>query len=180
MGWMTDGLINVVTRYDEFCHIAEQLAWIEIGEQHENQHSYPLGITLDMYEFPQEYIQSNIAVAYVRACLSGMAFCEEWDRNFWDIPHTERKQYLTKGRWLYEPYAIVGDARFVERDWNYLIGEIEFFACEKGNSVPKWRRYTNRFENAEVLELGGAYQGDYIYLAVEQNLMLVVSCGFWD
>ncbi len=180
MGWMTDGLKNVVTSYDAFCHIAERLAWIETEEQHENRGSYPLGIFLDMYEFPQGYIQGNIAYAYVRACLSGMAFCEEWDRDFWDIPLDERKQCLTKGRWLYESYAIVKDARFIERDWNYLIREIELFSHEKGISKSDRRRYTDRFENAEVLELGGAYQSDYIYLAVERNRMLMVSCGFWD
>ena len=181
MQWMSDELKNVVKYYDKFYYVAERLEWIDIEEQHENWFkTYPLGIQLDMYEFPRGYIQDNIACAYVRACLSDMAFYEEWDRNFWDIPQSDRKYCLTEGRTVYASYVTFRDVRFIEREWSYLVREIEFFAGKNGVSASEQRRYTERFENAEVLELGGYYGGDSTYLAIKQNLMLVVSCGFWD
>lgn len=180
MQQILEELKSIVKDYDKFCYIAERLAWIDIEEQHERYGTYPLGIILDMYEFPQGYIQDNFVCAYVRACLSGMAFCEEWDRNFWDIPQAERRHCLTKGRMLYEPYATIENIRFIERDWNYLAGEIGYFAREDDVSMMGQIKYMDRFENAEVLELGGDYASDYMYLAIKQNLMLVVSCGYWD
>lgn len=33
---------------------------------------------------------------------------------------------------------------------------------------------------AEGIELGGCYPGDYVYLAIKGDVMLIVSCGCWD
>lgn len=181
MQGMLNELKDVVKYYDKFSHVAENLVWVDIEEQHEYWfRTYPLGIALDMYTFPDKYISNDIASAYVRACLSGMAFYEEWDRNFWDISQAERVQCLTKGRTMYASYAIVRDVRMIEREWDYLVREIEFFAGRNGIPVSEQRKCLERFENADVIEIGGRYSGDYEYLAVKQDHMLWVSCGCWD
>ncbi|MDE6053871.1 MAG: hypothetical protein K2G55_08935 [Lachnospiraceae bacterium] len=177
--------INTVMDYDGFCRVAKDLDWIDVNVQHEDwyhtySHHYPLGICLDLFTFPVEYIQNHLPEAYVRAVLSGMAIYEEWDADFWDIPKSQRIDCLTQGRRLYESYAIPREVRLILRDWQYLTGEMGFFA--DSNKVPavKQREILDRFNNAMVIEIGGDYSGDYQYLAVQEDLLMMVSCGIWD
>lgn len=175
-----DLLKKVVSDYNVFCSIAENLEWIKIKEAHENWfRTYPLGIFVDAYEFPEGYVQSNIADAYVRTILSEMAFSEGWDKDFWDIPQEERKRCLTEGILLYKPYAVIQEVRFIERSWEYLAQEIEYFATKNKISVLEQKKYIDKFQGAKVIEIGGWYN-DFIYMAMKQNLILIVFCGFWD
>jgi len=170
----------IVSDYDRFCCIAEKLEWIDIKEQYEDWHDCEFGICLDIFEFPEGYIQKNMLQAYVRTVLSGMAFYEEWEKDFWKISESERKECLTKGRALYEAYAIPKEVRFIRRDWQYFVKEIEFFANRNQIPVSKQRAYINKFENAEVIEIGGCYSSDYEYLVMKDNLISIASCGIWD
>ena len=181
---LTDSIRNlrdVLSDYDVFCHAAEQIAWFVIEERHESfSGKQPLGIYLNGYEFPGEYMRKNRIEAYVRGVLSSIAFYEEWEKDFWNISLPERKYCLEKGRALYGSYAIPRDLRLVERDWNYLRKEIGFFAGEDAVLDSEWKQYLQRFENAEVIETGGWDSADYEYLAVKNDSMLLVSCGYWD
>ncbi|NDO47382.1 hypothetical protein [Clostridium sp. MD294] len=174
-------LKRVVSNYNEFCHFAERLEWIDIKEEHENWfRTYPLGIFIDTFEFPKGYLKNNIVSAYVRAIFSSIAFFEEWDKNFWNIPQLERKEILTKGQALYLPYAVVKELRFIKRDWKYIVKEIEYFSSRNKISALKQKKYIDKFENAKAIEIGGSYSDDFIYMAIKKNLMLIVSCGVWD
>lgn len=178
-------LKNTVMDYEGFCRVASKLEWLEVTVQHEDWYNtyvqhYPLGIYLDIFVFPDGCIQSDLPGCYVRAVLSSMAVYEEWDANFWEIPVSQRTVCLTQGRELYENYAVPKELRFIERDWDYLEKEIRFFA--DSNQVPesKQRDIFDRFCGAVVVEIGGAYSGDYEYLAIRENLLMLVSCGCWD
>ncbi len=174
-------LRGVVTDYDKFCHIAEQIAWIDIEERHEGfSEKQSLRIYLNGYEFPAEYVGKNRLQAYVRGVLSSIAFYEEWDKDYWKIPLAERRFCLEKGRELYRSYVTPRELRLVERDWKYLRKEIEIFAGAEDISFSEWQRYLQRFENAMVIEIGGWDAADYEYLAIKNDSMLLVSCGYWD
>lgn len=174
-------LKKVVSNYNEFCRFAEQLEWINIKEEHENWfRTYPLGIFIDAFEFPKGYLKNNIVSAYIRAVFSSIAFYEEWDKDFWNIPQLERKEILTRGQALYLPYVVVQELRFIERDWKYIVKEIEYFSSQNKISVSEQKKYIERFENAKVIEIGGSYSDDFIYMAIKKDLMLIVSCGVWD
>lgn len=175
-------LKEIMLDYDTFCHTAEKLEWLDIEEQHDNWfRSYPLGIQLDAYMFPRDYIiLHHIADVYTRAVLSSMAYYEEWEPKFWDMPRVERKRCLTEGKMLYKNYAVFRELRLVERNWDYLVNEIKYFAGENKVPVSEQKRYLDRFENAKVIELGGCYAGDFSYWAIKRNILLVVSCGCWD
>ena len=99
---------SVVSNYNVFCSIAENIEWIKIKETHKDWFKiYPLGIFVNDYEFPKGYIQNNIVSAYVRTVLCDIAFSEKWDKDFWNIQKKERKRYLTEGILLYKSYAIL-------------------------------------------------------------------------
>ncbi len=89
-------LKDVISDYDRFFSIAQQLEWIEIKEQHQDWyqdygHYYPFRIYVDIFEFPEEYVQNNIIQAYVRTVFASMAIYEEWeDKDFWN--HMTQKQ----------------------------------------------------------------------------------------
>ena len=108
-----------------------------------------------------------------------MAFSEGWDKDFWDIPQEERKRCLTEGILLYKPYAVIQEVRFIERSWEYLAQEIEYFATKNKISVLEQKKYIDKFQGAKVIEIGGWYN-DFIYMVMKQNLILIVFCGFWD
>jgi len=176
-------LEKIIQDYDAFSLSAERLKWLDIKEQHENWfRSYPLGILLDVFEFPQDYnILHHITDVYTRTVLSNMAYYEEWEGNFWDTTSwEERRNCLTKGEKLYKNYATFRELRLIERDWPYLVKEITYFANE--NKIPPrdQKKYLDQFENAKVIELGGAYIGDADYWAIKRNSLMIVSCGCWD
>lgn len=175
-----ESLRNVAGSYGAFCRAAERLPWFEIEEWHAYwRGAYPVGATLDAYRFPPGYLQENSVPAYVRGILSGIGFWEEWSRDFWDVPQAERARWLNLGRSLYESYAVVREIRFVKRDWAYLAGEIAHFGGE--NAADSQRKFDlQHLQGAEVLEIGGSGPGDFVYLAVKDSRMLLVSCGFWD
>lgn len=127
-------LMNTIMDYDRFCHVASDLEWIDVEMRHEDWylHRDPIGIYLDVFTFPDTYIRNHFPEAYVRAVLSSMAFYEEWDKDFWNIPKIQRIACLTQGRALYENYVIRRERRLLMRDWEYLEREIRFFADRNG------------------------------------------------
>ena len=177
-------LERIIRDYTVFSCIAERLEWFALEERHEDWYkpqAYPLGIQLDAFLFPENYIiLHHIEDVYARVILSTIAYYEEWPSSFWDIPQSERKYCLQKGRKLYESYSTFRDIRLIRRDWSYLTREIKYFADI--NKVPDSHQnhYLKRFENAKVIELGGAYIGDASYWAIKRNTLLSVSCGCWD
>lgn len=170
-------LKKAISDYKEFCNIAEKLDWIDVGVHHEDWWNVGvLGIYVDTFEFPKGYIESNLVEAYVRTVLSSMAIYEEWDKNYWDIPLSERRECLEKGQWLYESYAVFKEIRLKQRDWNYLANEVRNYADENGIAVSKQEQYIDIIRNSFAIELSG----DFEYLAIKNNLMLIVTCGCWD
>ncbi len=173
-------LKNIVSNYDAFCLVAKNIEWISIKPHYDDWFYCALGMYLYTFEFPQEYIQNHPQQAYVRALFSRIAFDEEWDNDFWNIPQTERTFYLEKGSAFYKSYAIPRELRLIKRDWNYLANEMKDFA--QINKIPfsKQKPYIEQFEHAAVIEIGGVYHGDSEYLAIKDNHMLMVNCGCWD
>ena len=178
-------LRSTVMDYDGFCRVAVEMEWIDVEVQHEDwyhayAHRFPLGIYLDVFAFPEGYLQSHLPESYVRAVLSSMAIYEEWDEDFWNISKAQRILCLTQGKELYKNYAIPREMRLIEYNWEYLEKEIRFFASS--NQVPeiKQNEIFERFSGAAVIEIGGDYSGDYEYLAVKDDLLMLVSCGCWD
>ncbi|MDE6219249.1 MAG: hypothetical protein K2G51_02255 [Lachnospiraceae bacterium] len=178
-------LESTVMDYDGFCRIAEELEWIDVEVQHEDwyhgyAHDYPLGIYLDVFTFPEGYIQHHLPESYVRAVLSSMAIYEEWDEDFWNIPKSQRIVCLTRGKELYKNYAIPRELRLIEWDWEYLVKEIQFFADSDQVPELKQKEIFDRFSDAAVIEIGGCDSGDHEYLAIKDDLLMLVSCGCWD
>ena len=189
-------LESVVSNYDSFCDAAKQLERLDINVWHDDYgNNNPLGVHFNAIEFPEEYIiLYHIADAYVRAILSDTAFykrwyrvfyqvysCKDWNRDFWNIPHNERKKYLIEGRTLYEGLATMKEPLFIMRDWDYLESTIKFFAgVDNITTISKYSKYLNQFENAKIVEIDGC-KGDYdVYLAMKRNSMLLVTCGCWQ
>ena len=177
-------LKKVMLNYDIFSCIAKNLEWLDIEEQYEDWYqTYPLGIQLEIFKFPQDYIiLHHIEDVYVRVNLSTIAHYEEWESNFWKISPKERNQCLKeKGMlYLYENYATFKELRLVRRNWAYLANEIQYFAGKNKISISYQKQYLDLFENAKVIELGGCYKGDASYWAIKRNILLAVSCGCWD
>lgn len=189
-------LESIVSNYDSFCDVAEQLEWLDIHVWHDDYgNNNPFGVHFNAIEFPEEYlIIYSIADAYVLAILSDTAFykkwysffydvypCKGWNRDFWDIPCDQRKNYLIEGRTLYEGLATMKEPLFIMRDWAYLASEIKFFAgVDNITTISKYAKYLNQFENAKVIEIDGCKRVYDVYLAMKRNRMLLVTCGYWQ
>ena len=68
---------------------------------------------------------------------------------------------------------------FIERDWKYLAQKIEYFATLNKIPISKQKQYMDKLQGARVMEIG-AYYNDVLYIAIKQDFVLVVFCGFWD
>ncbi len=174
-------LKDLITNYEKFCHVAVGLEWIKIEAEYNDWFKvYPMGINIGIFGFPEGYVQNNFANAYVRAVLSGIAFYEEWDKDFFDIPQSGRKKCLDSGGKLYEEYAIPSELRFIKRDWEYLAKEIRFFAGLNKIPLKEQENIISKIQGAEVIETGGSYYADYEYVAVKGDTVIMVCCGLWD
>ena len=101
-------LKSVTQNYDAFSCAAEKLEWLDIEEQHEDWwcRSGPIGIQLDAFKFPEDYIiLHHITDVYARVVLSTMAYYEGWGPRFWEIPQAERRQCLEQGTLRSRPYS---------------------------------------------------------------------------
>lgn len=181
MRTLEEALDGAASDYGRFCRAALDLEWISLPERHEEwRQKYPTGVFLDFYDFPRGYLKDHFPEAYARMILARMAVWEEWPADFWCIPREERQRYLDQGRELYEGYAIVREQRMIDRDWEYLKGEIAAFS-EGGAASRVWREACFAdFAPARVLELGGSWSGDWVYLAVDRSRVLLADCGIWD
>lgn len=176
---MENLLRETASDYRAFCEAAETLVWGAAEERHDVFRTGALGIILDCLEFPPGYVEENLVSAYARTVLSGMAWAEEWDRDFWDIPRRERRRCLTEGADLYRGYAVAREVRLIRRSWEHLAGEMEFFAQDHWRELNE-RGYPDRMAGGAVVEIGGSYSMDYVYFAVKEDRTLLVSCGCWD
>lgn len=174
---LSEALRAAASDYESFCAVAEGLAWVDVREWHSTVQNRALGAALDMLEFPSGYLGEHLAEGYVRTLLSGMAFSEEWERDFWNIPRAERKRCLTLGRQMYEGYAVVRELRLASRTWDHLARELAFFASDSQKELEK---YFDRMAGGTVVEIGGSYYDDYVYFSVKGESGLLVSCGIWD
>ena len=174
---LADALRAAVSDYAGFRAIAEGLAWVDVREWHSSFQSRALGAALDMLEFPPGYLGAHLAEGYVRALLSGMAFSEEWEPGFWNIPRRERERCLTLGRQMYEQYAIVRELRLASRTWGHLARELAFFTPDNQQELAE---YLDCMAGGAVVEIGGSYYNDYVYFAVKGDRGLLASCGVWD
>lgn len=172
---------GVMSDYEKFREIAQELDWFHIEGRHEYFSArYPLGLYLDAYEFPEGYVRENMAQAYVRGVMSSIGFYEEWNDDFWRMPLGERRKCLEQGKELYKSYAIPKELRMTGRDWRYLMREMEYFAGTDNVAFAEWKEYLRGYENALVIEIGGYCAGDYEYAAIKNDNILLVSCGVWD
>ncbi len=176
-------LNELIGDYDRFAQIAMEIPWFPVEEHHDNwSRSYPVGIYVDMICFPKGYVEANFSEAFVRAALSAIAFGEEWDKDFWDIPSEERKKclYSEHSENCYGSYINFKDMRLQAHTEEHLRKEVNWFAGENGVSLGEQEKYLAYAKDAIILELGGYYSGDYTYLVVKEDTILLIDCGIWD
>lgn len=174
-------LTEIVNNYATFFNVAVSMVWIEIKEKHEDWcRNYPIGIIMDLYCFPKGYIEQHFKESFVRSILSDIAFYEGWENDSFNVNEKERNEYLTNGKKLYESYMTFKELRLKNVTPDYLKKEIQFFAKSNGISVSEQKFYYPYIDNAVIIELGGMYSGDYVYIAIKQESMLFVNCGIWD
>lgn len=174
-------LTEIVNNYSTFFNVAVSMEWIETKEKHEDWfRNYPTGILMDLHCFPEGYIEQHFKECFVRCILSDIAFYEEWEKDFFPVDEKERSEYLTKGKKLYESYMTFKELRLQIVTSDDLKKEIQFFAKSNEISVLEQKFYYPYIDDAVIIELGGMYSGDYVYIAIKPESMLFVNCGIWD
>lgn len=177
-------LNELIGNYDKFAQIAVEIPWFPVEEMHEDwqkPRTY-LGFIVDLVHFPKGYVEQNFKEAYVRAALCSIIHSEEWERDCFAISREERRKCFCNERFgkLYGEYVNFRETRLLIRDEEYLRKEINFFAGENGFSLDEQGKYLSYARNAVIVELGGCYSGDYVYLVVKEDSIMLISCGVWD
>lgn len=178
-------LSGFLNSYEAYKERAIKLEWIEVKEEHVDwSKKYPLGIMIDVLQFPKDYVGNNFTDAYVRGILSSMAYFEEWDANFWNMKEGERRKVFhiceQHKSDVYRTYFELRELRLKSITSEFLIGELEYFSKENGATEGEIHKYSEMIRNAICIELGGCYAGDYNYLAVWNDVLIFINCGVWD
>lgn len=176
-------LNSIIGNYEKFAQIAMEIPWFSVEEQHEDWFkTYPLGIYMDLVHFPKGYVKAHFPEAYVRTALCTIAAAEEWDKDFFDISMEERKKCLCgeRSEMLYGGYVNFSEVRLQICTEEHLRKEVNWFAGRNGISIEEQEKYLAYAKDATILELGGCYGGDYTYLVVKGDTLLLIDCGIWD
>lgn len=177
-------LNELIGNYNKFAQIAVEIPWFLVEEVHadwQKPRTY-LGFTVDLVHFPKGYVEQNFKEAYVRAALCSVIHSEEWERDCFNISREERMKCFCAehSEEMYSEYVDFKETRLFIRDEEYLKKEINFFAGENGFSLDEQEKYLSYAQNAVIIELGGCYSGDYVYLVVKDDSIMLISCGVWD
>lgn len=176
-------LNTIMGNYEKFVEIAVELPWFPVEEQHDDWcNTYPLGILADMVHFPKGYVETNFLEAFVRAEICAIAYADKWDKDFFDISKEERKKCLCseRAKLLYGGIVNYNYLRLETRTEEYLCGQVNYYAGENGISLEEQEKYLAYVKDATILELGGCYCGDFSYLVVKGDTLLLIDCGIWD
>lgn len=184
---LIDKIKNIVNHYDNFKQTAIGLEWIKIKETHfEWYNKYPdvRGILMHLYEIPEGHIRNHFEQAFVRVIMGNIIHDEELAADFWDISEDERKNifHLAENgiNNVYETYSTYKELRLKPVSKEYLQSEIEMFCDKNTNDMIQIDNFINYIKNAENIELGGSYGGDFSYISVSDKTILFIECGCWD
>lgn len=176
-----DTLKKIVNNYEYYKNIAVNLEWIEFNSRYYDWYKkYPVGISVSIYEFPEGYIKDNFEKAYTQTVLLQMAYCEEWEQDFWKIPPSERLQYMTQAENFYSDYITYKELRMKPVTEDYLIQQIKWHAGENDIPESEVNLVIPYLTGAENIEIGGGYSEDHTFISIKDNSIMIIDCGIWD
>ena len=176
-----DILKQIVNNYECYKNIAVNLEWAEIQSSGYNWYKkYPVGIYGIICEFPEGYIKDNFEQAYVQTVLSQMAYSEEFEDDFRNIPSSELLKYMTQYEYSYACYMSYDELRMKSVTEDYLIQQIKWHAGE--NDIPESdiNSVISYVIGAENIEIGGSYCEDHTFISIKNNSIMIIECGIWD
>ena len=99
-----------------------------------------------------------------------------------DISMEERKECLCgeRSEMLYGEFVSFREVRLRICTEEHLRKEVNWFANKNSISTEEQEKYLAYAKDATILELGGCYSGDYTYLVVKGDTLLLIECGIWD
>lgn len=175
----TEQLLEIVNCYPRFRQIAAGLQWVcTESENISFDLQYPFGCALTWVQFPAGYVGAQFAESYVQAVLTKMAYEEEWQPDFWQMPCAEREHCLTNGEKLYRVYMSYDDLRMQPVSGETLLQTICAYANKRKD--PLRRPIRSALRNGQSVELGGCYSGDHSVLTVSEDIMILTDYGIWD
>ena len=182
---LIQNLKEIVNQYRLFKETAIHMKWIDIREEHFDWYrKYPIGMFVNVYEFPVNYLEIHFRDAFVRCCISELAFQEEWDKNFFDTSEAQRTLYIKNaeacGLNPYQDICTWKELRLKSVTADILKGKVREYASR--NEIPneEQNKILSYLEYTFVIEIGGCYAGDSNYIAVGKDRIIMISCGIWD
>ena len=177
-------LSAILNHYDEFQRIALDLEWQEV------QDSYILigqgqGENASFYlcSFPNNYLEEHMSEAFVQAVLANLASFNEWEKDFWIMPRSERMQCLTVPGDLYsyetkvekvlmEPLSPSDYLKRVKEEIHWLKFDLE--------DHPKFMEVIHNGKSFFIGENTDDYFPQERYISVSSNSLLLINCWFGD
>lgn len=176
-----DILKKIVNNYKYYKDIAINLEWIKADSKYYDWYKkYPIGMFANIINFPENYVKNNFERAYVQTVLTGMAWSEEWEQDFWNIPFSERLKYMIQAENFYAGYMTYRELRMKPVTEEHLINEIRWHASYDSVSESEINSVVSYVIGAENIELGGSYSSDHTFISIKNNSIMITDCGIWD
>ena len=163
---------------DAFIEKAIKLEQVEYSEKHFDWSlTYPLGIYADLYEFPAGYVRSNIDNAIILCIISSYTKVIK-EYGFLNASVEKRRELLNDCR---NEAFVWNELRLRPVTPDFLKKEVRYYADENGIPSEEQEAILPLIdENAAAAEIGGCYCGDYNYILVNGDHILMIDCGIWD
>lgn len=182
-------LKGIVNRFEEYKKIIVNHKWVPAETAYTFSSKHESGLTLCTVRFPEGYLQTNFADAFVRTMLTYMSYSEEWNPDGWaSFPPEERLCCLTEGEELYKEYLCFEKLRMQEMTPEEFLKDVRgwfpWARTEEELQNPcvvtlpdEAKKIFLRFSKAEALRIGGddGCAPDENWLAVQDDELLFVS-----
>lgn len=176
-----DTLKKIVNHYDYYRNIAVNLEWTEFSSEYYDWYKkYPIGMFISIIHFSENYVKENFEQAYVQTVFTYMAYMEDSEEDFRNIPSSELLKYMTQAKNFYAGYMTYRELRMKPVTEKYLINKIKCHAID--NDIPESdiNSVIPYVIGAENIEIGGCYSGDHTFISIKDSSIMLVDCGIWD
>lgn len=163
---------------DAFIEKAIKLEQTEYSEKHLDWfRTYPLGIYADLYKFPENYVRNNFDNALILCIVSSYTKVIK-ENEFFNASVEQRRKLLKDCR---KEAFVWNELRLRTVTPGFLKKEVGYYADENGIPSEEQDNILPLIDdNASAAEIGGCYCGDYNYILVNGDHILMVDCGIWD
>ena len=143
--------------------------------------NYPIGLWISDYDVKLGEERREIQKQFLDIWLREISLEEAWEEDFGEWKTEEKRIKLLKKCYI-PKYLLHKRWELRLKLWEKEDFKKEFRFYAEGNQMPQEmiKKYERKFKDAIILELGGSYGGDHVFLVAIEEMCMRIDFGIWD